>query len=191
MESSSFNPAALPLPRHFYERELGRLGPERRGWAQGRCPFHNSKSGRSFSVNLSTGGFYCHGCGARGGDVISFVRLRDGCGFVEACKQLGSWRRISPAERVEIARRTQERAWNRQYETQQAEGDRRERLQLRTELHTTAKVHAELNNRLHRAGPSGNESEKWWGPLPSTLDCLRQDESDYCRAAKLEDPWAL
>jgi hypothetical protein len=191
MTSSNFDPAALPSPRQFYERELGRVGPERRGWAQARCPFHNSKSGRSFSVNLSTGAFHCFGCDARGGDVIAFVRLRDGCGFVDACKTVGAWRHISPAERVEIARRTQERAWNREYEIQKAENDRRERLQLRTELHTTARVYRDLNNRLHQAGPSRNESEKCWEPLPSTLECLRQDESDYCRAAKLEDPWAL
>jgi hypothetical protein len=190
MYSSSFDPAALPPIRSYYERELGRLGPERRGWAQGCCPFHKSKSGRSFSVNLSSGAFHCFGCGASGGDVIAFVRLRDVCGFVEACKILGAWRHISPSERVEITRRNQERAWNRQQEIQRAEAKRRERLELRDQLHTTARIYRDLDNRLHKLGPTGAESEKCWGALPPTLDCLRLEESAYCHAARLEDPYA-
>ena len=80
-------PAAIP----FYERELGRLGrPNHAGWCPCRCPFHNSKSGRSFAVHVD-GGFICRGCGVRGGDVISFLRLRDGLSFKEACQQLGCW----------------------------------------------------------------------------------------------------
>jgi len=188
---SSFDPAALPPPRCFYERELGRLSPERRGWAQGCCPFHKSKSGRSFSVNLGNGAFVCFGCGVRGGDIIAFVRFRDGCGFVEACKTLGAWRHITPSDRLEIVRRNQERTWNRQREIQKAEAERRSRLQLRDELHTTARIYRDLNDGLQNAGPTGIESEKYWGALPPTLDCLRLDESAYCRAAQLEDPWGL
>src|SRR5436190_23283248 len=36
----------LPPARSFYEFELGKLTrPNRKGWAQTRCPFHESKSG--------------------------------------------------------------------------------------------------------------------------------------------------
>jgi len=190
MNSSNFDPDALPPIRSYYERELGRLGPERRGWAKGCCPFHKSKSGRSFSVNLATGSFHCFGCGVHGGGIVAFVRLRDGCGFVEACKILGCWRHVSPSERVEITRRNQERAWNRQQEIQKAEAKRRERLQLRDELHKTVRIYERLNNRLHEVGPTGTGSEKCWGALPPTLDCLRLEESAYCKAAHLEDPYA-
>jgi hypothetical protein len=88
-----FQKELLPPPSSFYEQELGRLTrPNRKGWAQTRCPFHESRSGKSLAVNLDSGGFYCFGCEARGGDVVSFVRLRCGLSFKEACQQLGVWR---------------------------------------------------------------------------------------------------
>jgi CHC2 zinc finger len=103
---SKFEPALLPSPQYFYERELGRLSRHSRGWAMGKCPFHESKSGRSFAVNLATGGFYCFGCDAKGGDEIDFVRQRDGCDFKTAAKCLGAWvedgARIRPTPREEI-----------------------------------------------------------------------------------------
>ena len=81
----------LPPARSFYEFELGKLTrPNRKGWAQTRCPFHESKSGKSFSVNLDSGGFHCFGCDAKGGDLVSFLRLQ-GLSFKEACARLGAW----------------------------------------------------------------------------------------------------
>jgi hypothetical protein len=35
-------------------------------------------------------------CGARGGDVLAFLRLRCGLGFVEAARRLGAWRDSQP-----------------------------------------------------------------------------------------------
>jgi len=62
---SSFDKSQLPPARSFYEAELGALSRENgRGWCVGRCPFHESKSGKSFSVNLRSGGFFCFGCNA-------------------------------------------------------------------------------------------------------------------------------
>ena len=72
MQTSGFDRAALPPPRTFYERELGRLSRLSRGWARGNCPFHKSKSGLSFSVHLDSGGFYCFGSGVKGGDLLAF-----------------------------------------------------------------------------------------------------------------------
>jgi len=90
-----FQKERLPSVRPFYERELGELGrPDRKGWARVRrgCPFHDSKSKRSFFVNLqSDGAFFCHGCGAKGGDVIAFTMQRARIGFKEACQRLGCW----------------------------------------------------------------------------------------------------
>src|SRR5205823_14501596 len=110
------------------------------------------------------------------GHLLAMVRLRDAVWLVGACKVLCCWRHINSAERVEIAKRTQERAWNREYETPQTEGERRERLRLRAELHASSRIYEDLDDRLHKAGPSGSDSEKYWGALPPTLDCLRLDE---------------
>lgn len=87
-----FRKDRLPPARVFYERELGSLSrPNRKGWALGRCPFHKSTSGRSFSVNVDSGEFRCFGCDAHGGDVLSFLRQRDGLSFKDAAQRLGAW----------------------------------------------------------------------------------------------------
>jgi hypothetical protein len=50
-----FHRELLPAPRVFYKAALGRLSrPNRNGWCQACCPFHRGKSGRSFSVNITT-----------------------------------------------------------------------------------------------------------------------------------------
>ncbi len=57
-------------------------GPNR--W-MGQCPFHNDRS-PSFTVHRE--GFYtCFGCGAKG-DVISFVRAKEGVSFPAAVRDL-------------------------------------------------------------------------------------------------------
>ncbi len=89
-----FEKQHLRPAREFYQAELGELGREnRKGWAIPKtgCPFHESRSKTSFAVNLRSGGFYCHGCGASGGDIIDFLMLRDSISFKEACQQLGCW----------------------------------------------------------------------------------------------------
>lgn len=53
---------------------------------KGLCPFH-SESTPSFTVTPDKGFWYCFGC-SEGGDVIDFVRKRDGLSFVEAVETL-------------------------------------------------------------------------------------------------------
>jgi hypothetical protein len=91
--TNRFRKELLPPAASFYERELGELRRPSRGWASPKagCPFHDSKSKTSFSVNLDTGGFYCFGCGAKGGDVAAFVMLRDKVDFKAAAQSLGAW----------------------------------------------------------------------------------------------------
>jgi DNA primase len=59
---------------------------EKRGsrWI-GLCPFHNEKT-PSFGVNEDRGFFYCFGC-RKGGDVITFVKEYEKCGYVEMLPQ--------------------------------------------------------------------------------------------------------
>jgi hypothetical protein len=87
-----FRPELLPPPRTFYQHEFGSaLGRKRRGWAQTKCCFHDGHSKTSLSLNLNEGHFCCFSCGARGHDLIAFVRLRYKVDFVTAAKSLGAW----------------------------------------------------------------------------------------------------
>ncbi len=52
----------------------------------GLCPFHSEKSG-SFSVNAADNLYYCFGCQAKG-DIITFVREKEGLDFVGAVEWL-------------------------------------------------------------------------------------------------------
>jgi DNA primase len=61
---------------------LKRVG---RRWV-GLCPFHSENS-PSFSVNGEEGLYYCFGCGAKG-DVITFVREKEGLDFVGSVELL-------------------------------------------------------------------------------------------------------
>lgn len=83
----------VPPPQTFYENELGELRRPSRDWAKPKdgCPFHPSKSKQSFAVNLVSGAYHCFGCGASGGDIVDFVRLRDKCDFRTAAQTLGAW----------------------------------------------------------------------------------------------------
>jgi hypothetical protein len=187
MSSSNFDRVLVPDIRSFLDRELGPLRPAGRGRLACRCPFHNSKSGRSFTVDPERGLWYCFGCQC-GGDLIKFVMRRDGCSFKAACQTLGCWRgNATSEERTAIVRRSQELAWNRARAAEQQEAERRARLRARDELHCTARIYYELNSLLDELGPTP-KAEPVWGALTSTLDCLRLEESAYCAAAKIEDP---
>ncbi|MBI4581099.1 MAG: DNA primase [Planctomycetes bacterium] len=64
---------------------------------KGLCPFHEEKT-PSFNVHPARQTFKCYGCGA-GGDVFSFVQLKENLSFVEALRML--------AERAGIPLETQ------------------------------------------------------------------------------------
>ncbi len=85
-----FDRDRLPDPGKFYEQELGDLKGLTK-WKTARCAFHGPDKNPSLSVNVETGGYHCHACGASGGDLIAFIRQRDGLSFVDACKRLGCW----------------------------------------------------------------------------------------------------
>jgi CHC2-type zinc finger protein len=86
-----FSKDRLPPVRQTYESELGcQLSrPEHRGEVSGPCCFHESKSRRSFKVNLESGLWYCHGC-QTGGDMVAFIQRRHGFTFTEAARYLGA-----------------------------------------------------------------------------------------------------
>jgi hypothetical protein len=191
MRTSHFSRELLPPARTFYEREFGgKLSRPRRGWAMGRCPFHQSKSGKSFSVNIETGGFCCFGCGVKGGDVLAFLRQRDGLSFKEAAQRLGAWDEAPSAETVlKLAAQARER--DRQVEADRQTEERRRRIQLRNEVHTAARLQREASERLTElcrgATPtSDGEEEACWAVMALALDDLRECEAEYCAAAGVE-----
>ncbi len=77
-------------PADFFRAELLSMPrPRGGGWRDGGlCPFHQDRHAGSFRVNLNTGGFICFSCDAKGGDIVSFVQLRDGLSFPEALKKV-------------------------------------------------------------------------------------------------------
>ena len=86
---SHFRRDWLPNPDHYYRRHLPALHV-RGDWADARCPFHDDAHA-SLSVSLCHGGYLCHACGERGGDVLDFHRRLTGMSFEGAPKALGAW----------------------------------------------------------------------------------------------------
>jgi hypothetical protein len=79
----------LPDPLEYYTKHLHALRVKGE-WTTARCPFHHDKN-PSFSINLVHGGYNCHACGAKGGDVLDFHRRLTGMGFIDAAKALNAW----------------------------------------------------------------------------------------------------
>lgn len=72
---------------------------------KGPCPFcgGSKRSGR-FEVKPRQQRFMCAACHA-GGDVIAFVRLFHGCGFMEAVEHLGGLRELDAPARAKLEQR--------------------------------------------------------------------------------------
>jgi CHC2 zinc finger len=176
MANGHFQPELLPPARSFYEKELGKLTRPSRGWARGNCPFHESKSRASFSVNLDSGGFYCFGCEAKGGDILDFVKLRDRVDFKRAAQLLGAWRDqdMSLAEKEEIHRVQQERERQQLEQAAQKESERQKLMEARDWLHTTVKLYAEA------------KASHDWELMALLLPEVRDAEEAYCLLAGLE-----
>jgi len=181
-----FDRAMLPPPQSFYERELGPLSrPDRRGWARPKrgCPFHNSKSKRSFYIQSQTGGFICFQCGAKGGDVLDFVKLRDHVLFKQAAQTLGAWRgRISPAEAEQIKSLREEHEHRRLEEEAQKEAQRLARLDVRADILTYTRVMREVSDALSREV----ENEALWECLQTAWRFREQADAEYLKLAELE-----
>ena len=189
---SHFRHDRLPVPKVFYERELGKLSrPNRRGYSQGRCPFHQSKGGKSFSANLTTGSFTCFGCGARGSSIVSFVMLRDSVSFKTACQSLGCWDSAPSPETVrKMEHDRRERDRQRDHADAVVELDRRRRIQIREQLHACSWAYNIVNERLSELSMGATpdwpeEMEACWGAMHVTLGDLRKLDAEYCLAAGL------
>lgn len=86
---------------HYGLSDFQRNGTELRG----RCPFHNSKSGRTLAVNLDKNTFYCFGCKTRG-NVLDFVAKMEPCNVRDAALKLDEWFNVT-AQTAEESDNTQ------------------------------------------------------------------------------------
>lgn len=82
--------SGLPSPPDYFER-IGLRLIGKGAWRSALCPFHDDRH-PSLRVQFAQGAFRCMACGAHGGDVLAFHRLRTGLGFMEAARDLGAWR---------------------------------------------------------------------------------------------------
>jgi CHC2 zinc finger len=167
---------------------LGKLSRPSRGWLRKNCPFHESKSGLSFWINLASGGFFCHGCEAKGGDVIAFVMLRDKLTFKESCALLGAWDDFSPLSVAQFEAMRQARERKLAELEQQKANDRSQRIVACDWLHCVKRIHRDAGERLDvlEAGALQkipHESEVQWEILALSFSAIRDAEEVYCRLA--------
>lgn len=73
----------------FYRYELPNATLRRHAWTKaGLCPFHEDRREGSFYIHRKSGAYRCFACGAKGGDIIDYIRERYGLSFLEALLKL-------------------------------------------------------------------------------------------------------
>ncbi|MDD5450911.1 MAG: AAA family ATPase [Desulfovibrionales bacterium] len=87
--------------KNFYKRLVPTLR-EHGGQAIGLCPWHDDRS-PSLSVNLKTGLYYCHACGAKG-DVFTFYQQLNNVDFHTALKEIGEMTSIKTEPQRVVSR---------------------------------------------------------------------------------------
>lgn len=88
----SLDRSSLPSPLSYLASTGIRIGKRGSDWVSVCCPIHKGGSEKrpSMSVHLSSGGFFCHSCGIKGGDIVALHRLiHPNLGFREAVADLG------------------------------------------------------------------------------------------------------
>ncbi len=176
----------LPSARSFYQSEFaGHLGRESRGWCKVLCPFHPDHH-PSLSVNVRNGAFRCFSCGAHGGDILDFVKLRHGYDFRQAAVMLGAWQgnRICKKERAVLTQQRCRRARLQRAAEHLVCAERDLRLQYRTEIHDLEYSKRYLSERLSvlRQDPveaMGQDAENCWETMALLLDELRSAVAAY------------
>jgi hypothetical protein len=175
----------LPPPIAFWEGEFGKLGRGGKGWRRVLCPFHSDHH-PSLSVNVESGGFYCFACGAKGGDLLAFVRLRDGVDFKTAAQRLGAWQDggETSLKRLEWAEEESKRKRVRLAADRLEAAERELRFGLQSGIHSLERVKREMLERLdalHRGVEEDepNEAEGCWEVLSLVTGELREAVAAY------------
>lgn len=109
-----------------------------------------------------------------GGDLIDFVRLRDGLSFRAAAAALGALSEDFKQPRGELARTKREQERARDAAQALRDEERRLRLELRGEIHSYERILCDAGEYL-----GGPDSETEWGLLASAQDLLRCAVAGY------------
>ncbi len=89
LDAASIKSIIAPCDFYLREQALDGFKAKSKGWVEGGlCPFHNDTNAGSFRINLENGAYTCFSCGAKGGDIISFIMAKYEISFVDALKQL-------------------------------------------------------------------------------------------------------
>lgn len=87
------NRALLPRPIEYLTSRL--IPAKGTGvWRDIVCPFHDDHTA-SLRFNIEKGCFRCMACEAKGGDIIAFHMQLKGLSFIDACKDLGAWEKLT------------------------------------------------------------------------------------------------
>ncbi len=192
--NSHFDKSALPPAESFYRREFSKMTrQDRAGWVRVDCPWHQSKSHTSLSVNLVNGGFFCHGCQAKGGDVLAYTMKRHSLPFRRACEFLGCWRRQinNPDEARRIERQRLELEQKRQCELERQAEQKRQRLAVRERLHDLERLERQVSSELEKLessapGVDSPEKDLLWHSLAILGSQIRTAEQEYARMSGIE-----
>lgn len=85
-----FDRNLLPKPEIYYKEYFPNL-KVKADWVSVRCCFHSDLT-PSLRINLVTGGFFCHSCGTKGGNILDFQMRFHNQTFHQAVTSLGAWR---------------------------------------------------------------------------------------------------
>lgn len=194
-----FRPELLEPPQVFYARELdGRLSrPNHAGWSSAPCPFHKSESrgnkkSTAFAIRCDSGAFICLSCGAKGGDIVSFIMLRDGLSFREAAQKLNAWDSApSPETMRRLAAAERERGQKRRLGQERRDKEHAERMRLREQIHLAIGFQRDAERRLGElhagAEPiSASEADDCWAVMSLSFDYEREMAQEYLVASGLE-----
>jgi hypothetical protein len=175
----AFQPHLVPPAATFYGSELGKLSrPNRAGWAQALCPFHPDRH-PSLAVNVISGGFFCFGCGTRGGDSIDFLKLRYRISFKEAAQRLGAWRTdLTFKESIRLREQKLEQLRIQREKEKLIVKVNRTRLQVVAELRELEQFQQRIGSRLKVYANGAkenfrNEVEFWWQVSAGCLPRIR------------------
>jgi hypothetical protein len=201
-----FRPELLEPPQNFYARELGILSrPNRRGWASSACPFHKSinhrgrKKSTPFAVRFDSGAFSCldptciaSGKANRKGDIVDFVRLRDGLSFKDAAQRLGAWDEAPSPETVRQQEAQDRDRKKRKLAEEMAEDERHHKLMdIRDDLHLFIRFQREACDRLNELNAGAdpiidNEADREWEILALAFSAERRAAFAYRMLSGLE-----
>jgi hypothetical protein len=177
----SFCRELLPSPIDVYG-ECDRFN--RNGWAKLKsgCPFHVSKSKRSFFVHRS-GGSKCFGCDWAG-DMIAFVMKRNGLNFRGACQRLGCWRERGKPGKPKVTQAVPSLVLDFVIDGVQYTAEIVD--EPKNDLRVLRRIHAEAKDRLQEIHNGDverlpGEEEIQWSIMANSWTLIEMELADYVR----------